>query len=155
MDSISGVYDDLNEKMHDVDKTMWVNLYLELAKDANALKHLNNDGKYESICDFEDWWWFALAAKTTFCSTEWFRTRSQNFQTRSARGYFFSFTSDNNIHSLSIIIALTSTLILQIFQVQDLFRYSLGITRQLPLKKVVCQIYILDIYILDSFSVLM
>ena len=32
MDSISGVYDDLNEKMHDVDKTMWVNLYLELTR---------------------------------------------------------------------------------------------------------------------------
>ena len=32
-----------------------------------------------------------------------------------------------------------STLILQILQVQDLFRYSLGITRQLPLKKVVYQ----------------
>ena len=57
MDSISGVYDDLNEKMHDVDKTMWVSLlslflptWTDEEKDANTLKHLIG-AKGESICD--------------------------------------------------------------------------------------------------------
>ena len=56
--------------------------------------------QYWSFCDL--WRWFALVAKTTFSSTEWFRTRSQNFQTRWARGYFFLFTSQNNIYSITL-----------------------------------------------------
>ena len=100
MDSISGVYDDLNEKMHDVDKTMWVIHFFRLQMPWNTwlVPRVR-----VFVTALEDWWWFALAAKTTFCSTEWFRTRSQNFQTRSARGYFFlRFTSHNNIYSMSI-----------------------------------------------------
>ena len=51
--------------------------------------------QYWSFCDL--WRWFALVAKTTFSSTEWFQTRSQNFQTPSDRGYFFYFFSKSSI----------------------------------------------------------
>ena len=103
MDSISGVYDDLNEKMHDVDKSMWVSPHIFYLQPQPMTRSPETSHcictKDESICDLEDCWWFALAAKTTSCSTEWFRTRSQNFQTRWHRGYFFRFTSQNNIYS--------------------------------------------------------
>ena len=106
MDSISGVYDDLNEKMHDVDKSMWVSPHIFYLQPQPMTRRLEISHcictKDESICDLEDCWWFALAAKTTSCSTEWFRTRSQNFQTRWARGYFFRFTSQNNIYSITL-----------------------------------------------------
>ena len=51
--------------------------------------------QYWSFCDL--WRWFALVEKTTFSSTEWFQTQSQNFQTPSDRGYFFYFFSKSYI----------------------------------------------------------
>ena len=104
MESISGVYDDLNEKMHDVDKTMWVSLYISFTYQHRSVRRRQipwNGRLHLSIFDFLDWSWFALAAKTTFFSTEWFRTPSQNFQTLWDRGYFFQFTSRNNIYSMT------------------------------------------------------
>ena len=131
MDSISGVYDDLNEKMHDVDKTMWVVHFCHLQIPWNTwlvprVRVFATSGGLMMIC-----------------------TCSKN------NLLFYGMVPDslpelpNSLGPRVLLLALhlwqqnllhvTWCLSTLIFQLQDLFRYSLGITRQLPLKKVLCK----------------
>ena len=142
MDSISGVYDDLNEKMHDVDKTMWVSIYLFHLQ----LVLMRN----RTLTPWNTWLVPRVRVFATSGGLMMICTCSKN------NLLFYGMVPDSlpelpNSLGPRVLLLIhlwqqhlihvndLSTLILQILQVQDLFRYSLGITRQLPLKKVVCQ----------------